>query len=159
MEPDDPPLSIALLAISPSCLALLLLSFASIPSPINLLTAVSTAAAFTMGTVSILEPFGIQSLPSFRITQTNGCPDDSSPSAISLNCSTEKRLILPKHMYTTEPLGLLSSHFKHSLKDAGYTPPLVDLSITSLLHRETGPTFHTLPTLWRWWSAYLDSSS
>ncbi|KAL0920999.1 hypothetical protein M5K25_008022 [Dendrobium thyrsiflorum] len=94
-------------------------------------------------------PFGIQSLPPFRITQTNGCFDASNPSAISLSCSIEKRLKLPKQMYTTELVGLLSSHFKHSLTDAGYSPPLVDLSITSLLHRETGPTFHTLPILSR----------
>ncbi|KAL0921001.1 hypothetical protein M5K25_008024 [Dendrobium thyrsiflorum] len=94
-------------------------------------------------------PFGIQSLPPFRITQTNGCLDASNPIAISLSCSIEKRLKLPKQMYTTELVGLLSSHFKHSLIDAGYSPPLVDLSITSLLHRETGPTFHTLPILSR----------
>ncbi|KAH0463810.1 hypothetical protein IEQ34_006596 [Dendrobium chrysotoxum] len=101
----------------------------------------------TIPTSSILSlyPFGIQSSRSFLTTQTNGSLDSSSPIAISLNCSIENRLPLPKHMYTTEPIGLLSSHFKHLLTEDGYSPPLVDLLVTSLLHRETGPTFQALP--------------
>ncbi|KAH0464142.1 hypothetical protein IEQ34_006928 [Dendrobium chrysotoxum] len=81
-----------------------------------------------------LYPFGIQSSHSFLTTQTNGSLDSSIPSAISLSCSIENRLPLPKHMYTTEPVGLLSIHFKHLLTKARYSPPLVDLLVTSLLH-------------------------
>ncbi|KAL0921007.1 hypothetical protein M5K25_008030 [Dendrobium thyrsiflorum] len=73
------------------------------------------------------------------------------PSAISFNWATEKMPLLPKHMYTTEPLGFLSSHFKHSLANVGCSPPLADINVTSWLQSETGPTFHTfLPITSRW---------
>ncbi|KAJ0525749.1 hypothetical protein HanHA300_Chr09g0315581 [Helianthus annuus] len=54
-------------------------------------------------------------------TQRNRTPLISSPVAISFNCSLENNPKLPKHKYTTLPLGCKSSQFKHSCKPS---PPL-----------------------------------
>ncbi|KAJ0525743.1 hypothetical protein HanHA300_Chr09g0315521 [Helianthus annuus] len=54
-------------------------------------------------------------------TQRNRTPLISNPFAISFNCSFANAPKLPKHKYTTLPLGCKSSQFKHSCEPS---PPL-----------------------------------
>uniref|UniRef100_A0A804UB27 Uncharacterized protein n=1 Tax=Zea mays TaxID=4577 RepID=A0A804UB27_MAIZE len=86
----------------------------------------------------------------FLTTQTNGCPDASSPRPSSTTCFGCACAMLPKLTYTTESASLPSSQRRHSSAPMAAVFPL-DASVAARWwNRDTGPTVHTFIALASW---------